>query len=381
MKQYDIVIIGGGMVGAALAAAVKNPTLKIALIDAVASHGEDHRLIALNHTSCSLFQNLDIWPALANDAAAIHEVHVSKRGQFGTTRLTAKESGLTELGHVVPAKNINHALYAKLAELKNVTILRPAKLTGLTQCPSHVTLTIAVDSVEQTLEARIIVAADGTFSTVRELLHIPTETIDYQQKALVTVTELQRSHEHIAYERFLTNGAIAMLPLTGLRAATIWSGDDATIQELLQLSDQDFLAELQEKFGFRLGKLTAIQKRFVYPLKLIRAKEQIAGRVILIGNAAHTVHPIAAQGLNLALYEIAVLAKHLQTQLSLENLPDYFQQQKISINLSHYLTQIFSTDFFVVNAARQLGMLGLDIFPGIKQRFLKRILGRVAQSV
>ncbi len=379
MKHYDIIIVGGGMVGATLAAALKNPALNIAMLDAVATHAEDKRLIALNHSSFMLFHNLAIWPSLENSAAAIREVHVSNRGHFGTTCLTAEEIGLSELGFVVPAKNINSALYSKLTELKNVTLLRPAKLTGLDSNPTQVTLTIELESIVQTLTASVVIAADGTFSTVRELLNIPTEIVDYQQKALVTVTELQRSHQHVAYERFLPNGAIAMLPLTGHRAATIWSANTNDIDKLLQLSDSDFLAVLQKQFGYRLGKLLNIEQRFVYPLKLVRAKKQISERIILIGNAAHTVHPIAAQGLNLALYEIAVLADHLNAQhrenLSLENIPSYLEQQNASINVSHYLTRLFSSDFFLVNALRQIGMVGLDICPMVKKRFMQRVLG------
>jgi 2-octaprenyl-6-methoxyphenol hydroxylase len=370
--RYDIVIVGGGMVGAALACALKNPNYRIALIDAVASHAEDKRLIALNHSSCVLFKNLGIWPALAPHAAAIKTVHVSSRGHFGTTRLAAEEIDLTELGHVIPAKEINLALYAELAKLGNITLLCPTKLIGLTEFSTHVEL--ITDTV--TIETQIVIAADGTYSTVRDLLHIPTEIIDYQQKALVTITELQREHQHIAYERFLTAGAIAMLPLTGLQVATIWSGNAADIDNLLNLSDVAFLQTLQENFGYRLGKLKKIHERFVYPLKLIRTKEQLRERIILIGNAAHTVHPIAAQGLNLALYEIAVIAEHLNTKLSLTDLPDYLRQQKFSINLSHYLTQLFSSDFFVANFARQLGMVGFDVFMLAKKYFAKRALGQ-----
>lgn len=375
--KYDIAIVGGGMVGAAFAAALHNTSLRIALIDAAPSHANDHRLIALNAASCDFFNDLKLWPALLPHAAAIQEVHVSTRGHFGTTRLMAKEMDVPQLGFVVPASEINNALYARLDTLNNVDILRGATLTTLLQTASLVELTLQTESGQEPIEASIVVGADGTFSTVRELLHIPAETIDYQQKALVTITELQRSHRHIAYERFLKKGAIAMLPLTGERAATIWSGDEKEIDELLKLSDADFLNALQKQFGYRLGKLIKTHARFSYPLKFIKAKEHMKERVILIGNAAHTVHPIAAQGLNLALYEVDVLTKHFCQQLSLENLPDYFTQQTLSMHLSHRLTQLFSLDFFVVNAARQLGMISLDLCTFAKKRFGKRLLGQI----
>lgn len=378
-ERYDIVIVGGGMVGAALACALKQASYRVALIDAVASHAEDKRFIALNHSSCVLLNNLGFWPALSKQAAAIREVHVSHRGHFGTTRLNATEMRLKELGYVIPAKTINMALYEQLDSLENLTLLRPAKLISLVQTESHATLTIETRSGKNTLEASIVIAADGTHSTVRDLLNIPTETIDYQHKALVTVTELQRDHQHIAYERFLETGAIAMLPLTECRVATIWSGKENEIDSLLTLSDADFLQRLQKYFGYRLGQFKKTEQRFSYPIKLVKAKEQIKHRVMLVGNAAHTVHPIAAQGLNLALYEIAVLAEHLSKQLDLTDIPSFIKQQNASINISHYLTRLFSTDFCLFNTARQIGMMGLDLFLPIKQKFAQRVLGRMGK--
>ncbi|MEO8402089.1 MAG: FAD-dependent monooxygenase [Gammaproteobacteria bacterium] len=381
--RYEKVIIGGGMVGAALACALESSSSEIALIDAGLNNFEDQRLIALNHSSYTLFKNLAIWPALKPFATAIQEVHVSNRGHFGITRMRAEELGVDVLGYVVPAKEINRALYQKLAAAKNINLLRPAQLTALKQESSHVTLTLKSDSTIQTLEANYAIAADGTQSTVRELLAIPTEIIDYQQKAIVTITELQRSHRNIAYERFLSNGAIAMLPLADQTVATIWSSNEKNSDALLQLSDDEFLEQLQQQFGYRLGHLIKIRERFVYPLKFVKAKEQINQRVVLIGNAAHTVHPIAAQGLNLALYEIAILAEFFSQQttehFSLANLAEQFQQQNASLNLSHRLTQLFSADFFGIKIARQMGMFGLDICQVLKQRFGKRVLGKIGR--
>lgn len=379
--KYDIAIVGGGMVGAAFALALKNSPRKVALIDAAPTHANDHRLIALNKASCDFFKKLEIWPELKDHAASIDEVHVSTRGSFGTTRILAAEMNVEQLGYVVPAREINNALYAALEPLENIDVLRGAKLTTLSQTDSEVDLTLLTESGQELITANIVIGADGTFSTTRELLDIPAETIDYHQKALVTITDLQRDHDHIAYERFLSKGAIAMLPLTDQRAATIWSGDEKIIDELLALSDNDFLKKLQETFGFRLGKLIKTHTRFSYPLKYVRVKNPIKGRVILIGNAAHTVHPVAAQGLNLALYEVDVLTKHFSQKtpdnLSLQNLPDFLSQQTVSLNVSHQLTQLFSVDFFPITMARQIGMMGLDICLPIKKRLSKRLLGQV----
>ncbi|HSW93888.1 MAG TPA: FAD-dependent monooxygenase [Gammaproteobacteria bacterium] len=379
--QYDIAIIGGGMVGASFALALQNTAFRIALIDAAPTHTNDHRLIALNKASCDFFKNLNLWSELKNHAASIHEVHVSTRGSFGTTRLLAKEMHVDALGHVIPARDINHALYTALESSENIDVLRGAKLTALSQTNSDVDLALLTESGQELITAKIVMGADGTFSTTRELLDIPAETIDYHQKALVTITDLNRDHHHIAYERFLSNGAIAMLPLTDQRAATIWSGNEKQIDELLALSDDDFLAMLQKTFGFRLGKLMKTHSRFSYPLKYVRVKNPIKNRVLLMGNAAHTVHPIAAQGLNLALYEVDVLTRHFSRKspdnLSLENCPDFLTQQKLSLTVSHRLTQLFSLDFFPLTVLRQMGMMGLDVCLPLKKRLGKRLLGQV----
>jgi 2-octaprenyl-6-methoxyphenol hydroxylase len=377
MMKFDLIIVGGGMVGAALACALRESNLKIALIDAAPASFNDPRLIALNHSSCNLFQNLNLWSQLQPYAAAIHEVHASYRGHFGTTRITAAEMNLKTLGHVVPAKFINSVLYDAL---KNIEVFRPATLKNLHQQKDVVTLDVEMNSEIKTLEGKLIIGADGTHSTVRKLLNIPTETVDYQQSAIVTHTQLQRSHRHIAYERFHETGAIAMLPLQENEVATIWSDSNENVSALMQLSDEAFLEKLQKQFGYRLGRLQKISKRFVFPLQMIKAQKQIQDRVILIGNAAHTLHPVAAQGLNLALHEVAALAecfaKSLPDDFSQQNMLNDLTQQHASIRLSHYLPRIFTSEFFLVAAARQLGMIGLDVCSFAKKRFAKQAMGQ-----
>jgi 2-octaprenyl-6-methoxyphenol hydroxylase len=382
MQQYDIIIIGGGMVGASLACALRDTPLSIALIDAAPlSTQDDPRLIALNYHSYSLFEELHIWPNLAPFAAAIQQVHVSDRGHFGKVRINANDMGLSALGYVVPAKHINAALNETLNTQKNVKIFRPAKLKSLAQTDSTATLGIETAAADILLEGTLIIGADGSHSTVRELLGITTHTVDYQQSAIVTVTTLQRPHKNIAYERFHPQGAIAMLPLVGQQCATIWSDKTATVQELMQLDDEAFLQRLQHNFGYRLGKLIGVAKRHVYPLQMLQSDQQIKQHVILIGNALHTLNPIAAQGLNLALTEISMLAKNIIAQtetLATPNWQQYLawqqQQQSASTKLSHQLPRLFSQNSTLLNIARQIGMVGLDICPPLKRRFAWRAL-------
>lgn len=375
-NHYDMIIIGGGMTGMTLACAAAS-SLQVALIDATPEKKEDHRLIALNYSSYCLFENLGIWEKMAAHATAIETVHVSQQGKFGVTRLHHTELNLPVLGYVIPARFIEAALQQSLG---NVTLMRPAALQALSQDENSVAAVIKTDAGEKTLTANLLVGADGTHSTVRKLADISLEVTDYQQTAIVTAIELQRSHQHTAYERFHADGAVAMLPLSGNRAATIWTDKNSEIEALVQLSDEEFLQTLQKKFGYRLGRFLRTGARFTYPLVMQTVRQPRKGNIILIGNAAHTLHPIAAQGLNLALAEIAML---MQTILANSVPPEWqayelWQQKKLagSKQLSHDLLRLFSMDFAPVNLARQAGMLGLELIPSLKRRFAVKALGR-----
>jgi len=371
-SSFDLTIIGGGLVGASLAVALSDHAFNIALVDASPLPlPKDHRLIALTKNSADFFSDIGVWAELKNDACAIQRVHVSQYKKFGFTELAASDIHLSELGFVVPAEKINQTLYQKLKNTNNITLLQPESVQQIT----HQQQTIALNFASgKKIETTLLIAADGTHSTLRELLNIPVETIDYQQRALVTVTHLQRDHQHIAYERFHKTGALALLPLTDHRAATIWTDSEKNIELLMNLSDQLFLKKLQNQMGYRAGRLLNIENRYTYPLKLIRIKpeHQIQNRVMLIGNAAHTIHPIAAQGLNIALNEIAFLKKHFE-KISEMNLPEKLPEQK-NILLSHQLTQIFATDFLPFNVAKQVGMTALDLLGMVKRKFMHRMI-------
>ena len=233
---------------------------------------------------------------------------------------------------------------------------------------------------EGAFDADVVIGADGSDSTVRRLLNIPIQKIDYQQSALVTVTELTREHKNIAYERFQEQGAIAMLPLKGTSVATIWTAPTVFINELMQLSDLEFLQLLQKQFGYRLGRLKKIHPRATYPLSMQYAEQQKKKNVLLIGNAAHTLHPIAAQGLNSALYEVAVLTEYLAAQNSLknglENFQVHYSQQNFSRYLSDGLVKLFSNQSLLPTILRQTGMISFDLCSVAKKKFAHLAMGK-----
>ncbi len=377
----DIAIIGGGLAGMALACALKDLPFKLMLIDATPlSNISDHRLIALTKSSCDFLVHLDVWSTLADHAAPIKAIHVSEYKKFGAVKLQANELDISEFGHVIPASYIQMALQNKLKKIKNITSLRPAKFIDINiQNNSFV---IDQENTIKKFKSKILIAADGTQSTVRNLLGIPSEMIDYQQQALVTITHLQRSHKNTAFERFHQTGALAFLPLTENRVATIWTDRTEIINECMQLSDQDFLRKLQQQMGYYCGRLIKIEKRYTYPLKalFIKPTDQIQKNTILIGNAAHTLHPIAAQGFNLALTEIAALVNYLKNQ-PVENLAlpysiEDIQHFAVHPKFSHYLHRLFTATLFPFPIARQAGMTLLDCLKPAKKMFIKRMLGK-----
>jgi 2-octaprenyl-6-methoxyphenol hydroxylase len=388
--HYDMIIVGGGLVGASLAMALQGSGLSIALLDARAKEGQDPRLFALNHTSCQFLNNLGLWKSLAVDASPIHTVHVSRQGYFGCVRLNHDDVHLDSLGHVIPAHKIESVLHNSLCHHPSLTLYQPAKLSLLQQQNDRVMLTMTTPDGDKTLFSPIVIGADGPTSTVRTVLNIPTRVVDYHQSALVTRTELNRPHQQIAYERFTTTGAIAMLPLMNNQCATIWTADTSIITHLMTLSDKDFLEILQKEFGYRLGRLRHISTRHMFPLQMLQAEKKAVQGVLLLGNAAHTLHPIAAQGFNLALYEVAVLTElilgkvrendKVTSELLLHMNHTTCKQQTISSALSHRLSQLFLTQSTLMNTVLQLGMMSLDILTPIKIRCIETILGKSGRT-
>lgn len=402
MMRYDFIIVGGGLVGLSLVVALRDAPYTIALVDAKLPSADDPRLYALNSASIAYLNNLNVLPKLSKQTAAIHSVHVSHKGHFGVVRLTREALNLEALGEVVPAALIESALHEAVlkpstgaltagSSLNNITIYRPAKVLAAAKTTEEVTLTIATETGEQHLQARFVIGADGNESTIRQLFNVPTKKLDYQQTAIVTQTVLNRSHEHRAYERFITDGAIAMLPLAPTeniahRAATIWTTKTTQASKLLQLADEDFLHALQTHFGYRLGRLVQIGKRYSYPLKLITANHLANERVMLIGNAAHSLHPVAALSLNLGLYETATLSDYILkcvtenkdfTPKDLQHCAEHLQSdQSERMQIAMRLPKLLEGKIKrFAPALFSAGMVLFDLVPIYKKRFMQHMMG------
>ena len=391
----DITIVGGGMVGASLACALEQTGLKVLLIESIPldiqtksvdKSSYDDRAIALSYGSHRIFTSLDLWPAMAGHATAIKRIHVSDQGQFGVSRIDHEREKVPALGYVISARAIGEALKPRLQKLNNFQLLSPATLTQLHVSENMARLHIETGNKNLCVHTRLLVAADGGQSSVRKLCHIATTERDYKQSAIIANISCEHYQPNLAFERFTPNGPLALLPMQDERYSLVWTHPSNHAQQIQELGDLEFLSQLQSAFGTRLGKLHKVGKREAYPLRLIRATEQIRPRVVLIGNAAHTLHPIAGQGFNLGLRDVATLAQIIADAEKvhhdfgeIRNLQRYAdwrrQDHQHIIGLTDSLVRIFSNRFKPLSFARNLGLVGMDLLPPAKRLLSKHTMG------
>lgn len=388
-------IVGGGMVGASLAVALSALPLRIAVIEAFelrsrAQPSYDDRSTALAFGSRCILEGLGLWPFVAPEAEPIRRVHVSQRGYFGITRLSAAEEGVPALGYVVPNRALGAALASRLDELDNVELICPARVERVVTSSDLATLRISAGAESFDLHARLLVAADGAKSTVRQALGIGEAHHDYHQAAIVANVNTEHPHDGRAFERFTAEGPVAFLPLTEDRCAVVMTIAEARREELQDMPDADFLAYLQQRFGHRLGRLLRVGKRQTYPLRQTLAGAQHAQRAVIIGNAAHSLHPIAGQGFNLSLRDVAALADHLADAVragddpgAAEILAAYVAErrrdQRRTIGFTHWLHEIFSPGLSALSHLRGLGLATVEVCPPLRRLLARRNMGRAGR--
>lgn len=395
MHDTDLVIIGGGLVGASLAVALAETGLRITVVEATAADtpahpSYDERVIALSLGSARIFEGMGLWSAIAPAAAPIQQVHVSDRGHCGFAHLAAADEGVPALGYVASARAMGAALSARMAASPRIEVLRPGRLQGLQIAKQRVHLEVAVAGASRLLTAALLVAADGGESAVRKRLGLKTRARDYGYDAIVATVTPQRiptaTRPGTAFERFTDSGPLALLPMTEGRYGVVWTAPRHETADILNLSDEAFSAALQRRFGNRLGELTRPSRRHAYPLRLMLARQLTRERLLLIGNAAHTLHPVAGQGFNLGLRDVAELADLLvDAQRTAKDLggpavlgpyrrrraPDH----ALIAGLTDGLARLFVNPWGPVRAGRNLGLLGLDLVPMARHQLARRFMG------
>ena len=392
---YDIAIVGGGMVGASLAVALAPLGLRMALIEAVPPRDAgqpsyDDRSTAVAATSRNIFESMGVWRAIAPQATPIRRIHVSDRGGFGFTRLDARREGVEALGYVVENRHIGHVLWATLEGGSDLYVACPARVSAVEPTDDDVVLRLQRDDAgDETLTARLVIAADGALSALRRLLALEADVREYDQCAVIANVSPAGGHGNVAYERFTPTGPLALLPMTGGRCSLVWTLSPAEADEVMALDDGAFLERLQAAFGFRLGRFQRVGQRHAYPLALTRLETQSSGRVLFVGNAAHGLHPVAGQGFNLGLRDVATLAEVLADAREsgvddagdVKALARYLDWRRADhervIRFTDGLVRLFSNRLPLLRAARSAGLLGLDLLPPVRSLIARRGMGQV----
>ena len=396
MKQYDVIINGGGMVGAALACALSGQGMRIAVVEATRREiredaGYDERVIALAWGTRRIFDGLGLWNDLAAAATAIHSIHVSDRGRPGKVHMDRESEGLPAIGYVVPARAIARVLDAAVARADDVDVYCPAALTGVVHSGTAASVQVCQGEDTAGLQAPLLVAADGANSTLREQAGIGCRETDYRQTAIVSNVTSQLPHNHIAYERFTPEGPVALLPMSEQRCGVVWTVAADQADAVMALDDDAFLAQLQARFGQRLGRLEQVGRRQAWPLRLVSATASVADRLALVGNAVHTLHPVAGQGFNLGARDIAVLAEVLVDARRrgedigsapvLSRYGEWRQRDHRNVTLfTDGLARLFTLPLPALGAVRSAGMLVLDLLPPAKRLLTRLTMGRSGRT-
>lgn len=406
--QADVIIIGGGMVGVTLALmlAQQLPQLRVLLLEAQRfpaldpaqplpyTAGFDARNTALSRRTVQAFTDLGLWPQLQPHATPIHQIHISDRGHFGLSRLRADEERVESFGQVIENAWLGVVLLAALKQCPSVTLCDGVQVTSLKTAAATARVTLQLgDGAAADVTAPLVIAADGTQSRSRDWLGLSARWHDYGQTALVTTVATSLPHGHEAFERFTADGPIALLPLPDsadqpaqTRRSLVWALKTAEAERVRTLSDADFLAEFQRAFGRRAGRFTRVGQRHAYPLQLMVAHQQTVPRAVILGNAAHSLHPVAGQGFNLCLRDVLVLVDTLRDAVTqgadlgeASRWQDYearrqADQQQI-IRFSDGLVRGFSNANPVLQLARNIGLLGFDLLPGAKPLVARYAMG------
>lgn len=393
--EYDLLIVGSGLAGNCLALALKDAGFRIAIIEANtraqlhASPAGD-RALALAAGTVMMLDTLGVWQGIKHAATPIQHIHISDRGHFGKTRLSAQKEHIDALGYVITARDIE-TYVANLVINAGIDIIAPARVVGLISGDQEICVNIKQNDQSQNLSAKLLVGADGGLSSVRQLLNINQLITDYGQTALITSVKSTIPNNNTAYERFTSSGPLALLPISKNECAVIWTRSHEDADTLMLGREADFLVELQQCFGFKLGELTLTAPRRAFPLSLIRAEQMVAGRAVIIGNAVHQLHPVAGQGFNLGIRDVIQLAEMLIKQHEQNKdigEADFLNAYAVSrkkdhdwtIGFTDTLIKIFANEWLALAAARNIGLTLLDHIPAAKTLLTRHAMGFAGQT-
>lgn len=389
--QQEVIIVGGGMVGLSLALMLAKQNIAVKLLEAIKYPNYDDvnlapyhssfdaRNSALSRRTVQIYQELGLWSALQEHATPIFEVNITEQGSFGKARLKAEQEKVESFGQVIENAWLGRVLLTEVQKQPFIELIDGVQVTQLTQDADMAYIKASRGEEQLSLQAKLVIAADGRDSFCRKALGIGASEHEYDQVAIVTTVQTSKPHNHVGFERFSSLGPLALLPLPGeYRRSVVWPVKKGTEGEWLgDENDQHFLDALQETYGDRAGKFQKTGKRFSFPLSQVLADKQAVGRVVLMGNAAHTIHPVAGQGFNLCMRDAHVLVRFLTEQIAqnadlggaamlqayeASRLTD---QQRV-IKFCDSVVRGFSNSNPILKFIRNTGLVAFDTIPGIK---------------
>ncbi len=397
--RYDVVIAGAGLVGASLALALARLDWRVAVLERapfreVAPPTYDDRTLALSLASRNILSAIGLWEGLETrpddgstaGVTPIRSVQVTQKGGPGLVTISAQDHGLDALGYVVQARRLGEQVLKTLPGCPGVDLLVTCEVTDIQPGADDVRVSCQLAGEDTVIETKLLIGADGTASRVREALKISSERYDYDQTAIIANVTPQVHHDGRAFERMTDTGPLAMLPHVEERCGVVWCCRTSEAESILAMSDRDFLAAVQERFGYRLGLLQRVGVRASYPLARLTVASPVAQRSVIVGNAAHTIHPVAAQGFNLGLRDVAALTEML-TQAAetgddpgdatrLQAYADWREPDvSRTVAFTDGMVRAFSQSFGPVAFARSAGLLALQLAPGLRGALAHRGMG------
>lgn len=387
-KHYDIVIAGGAMAGATLALALNklNSSLSIAIIEPFQVGDDEHpgfdsRSIALSYGTTQILEKFGLWRLLKPDATPINTIHVSDKGHAGMTDINRKDYGVDALGYVVELANVGHVYNQRIEQAPNIDFICPDSVVAVDSQQSKNTITLKSG---KRIECSLLVAADGAISRCCELMKVGNSQLDFEQVAVIANIQVSQLHQGRAFERFTSSGPLALLPMTQNRMSLVWCLTPKRAEQLSSASEAEFIADLQTEFGWRLGAITQVGERASYPLVLHEKSQITSHRFATVGNAAQALHPIAGQGFNLGIRDVASLAEEISEATDPGSFSALNQYQKrresdrrSTINLTAGLVHIFSNEWFPMVIGRNLSLMAIDNVTSLKKPLLNRTMGLV----
>ncbi|MBW4687877.1 MAG: FAD-dependent hydroxylase [Komarekiella atlantica HA4396-MV6] len=386
--EYDLVIVGGGIIGLTLAAALKDSGLSVLLIEAkVASAAvAKGQAYAVHMLSSLIYQGIGVWDKMLPQIAKYCHVRLSDTDYPEVVEFATADIGKPELGYVAEHQALLQPLQEFVQSCSNVTYLCPAEVVNTHYQKDIVAIDIKIAEQLQTLKSKLLVAADGARSPIRQAAGIKTHGWKYWQSCIVAFVKPEKPHNNTAYERFWTSGPFAILPLPGNRCRIVWTAPHAEAQALCALNDEQFLAELSRRYGEQMGKLELLGDRFIFQVQLMQSDRYVLPRLALIGDAAHNCHPVGGQGLNLGIRDAAALAQIIQAAHNtgedignIQVLKRYERWRKLEnltiLGFTDLLDRIFSNNFLPLVVVRRLGLWFLRRVPVLKVFMLKLMIG------